>query len=154
MSGFPTRISRTALGPKLQDRKPVVHPNKEVGKAALNLAFAQLAGCNVVSPLAWVMFESDGTVQAHAEAWDPNKSTVGPTVTKTGPGVYEIEYETTYPDDDGVDVAISLSGALAMPQTAALRHAVAEANGPNLVTVRTYNSGGAAGDTDCLCIIW
>jgi hypothetical protein len=107
-----------------------------------------------VCPLAWVRLKADGSILAHAEAWDPNKSTPGPTVTKTGTGVYEISYETTYPDDDGIEVAISLAGALAMPQTAALRHAVAEATGPNTLTVRTFNSGGSAGDTDCLVIIW
>jgi len=155
MPGFPTRISRTALGPTLQDRKPVVNPEKEVGKAALNLAFWQIAGLNVVSPVAVVLIDANGLVLTHSEVWDPNRTTSGPTVERLDSGWYSIEYATEYNNEQGTPVTISLMAAAAFPQTdSTALFGTALVTAANACTVKVWNAAGAPADCKVLVVLY
>ena len=156
MAGFPTRASRNAFGPQRANRRPVVNPLHEVGQEHYNLAFAQIAGMNVVSPIAWALIAANGTLLAHAEAWDPNKLTAGPTVTRTADGRYTIAYATSYPDQDGQSVTLGFYGASVSPQTngspSLIGNGVANPAAPNELLVRIATHADVA--TDFTFMIW
>lgn len=158
MAGFPSRISRDALGPQRVNRRPVVNPNSEIGQEHFNLAFYQLAGLNMSSPIAWASIAAAGTVLAHAEAWDPNKETSGPVVTKTATGRYTIAYEASYPDQDGQDVAVGFFGAMVTPQTngspALIGNGTVNPASPNEILVRIANYADTAVDYSFMVFIY
>lgn len=156
MAGFPTRSSRTAFGPKRANRRPVVNPLHEIGQEHYNLAFAQIAGMNMVTPIAWALMAANGAILAHAEAWDPDRKTAGPTSTRTGAGTYKLTYATSYPDQDGQDVTIGFYGANVSPQTSGspslIGNGAANPASPNEVLVRIATHADVA--TDYSFMVW
>lgn len=156
MAGFPSRISRSAISPKLVNRRPIVNPTKEVGQDSYNLAFWQIAGMNGVSPIAVAIIGSTGTVLAHAEAWDPDRLTAGPVCTKGATGLYTIAYDTAYPDQDGNDVTLGFFGADVSPQTnsspAMIGNGIVNPAAPNEVLARIATHADVA--TDCGFLVW
>lgn len=122
MSGFPNRPSRTAFGPKPANRAPVVNPAQQIdGPTIGDLMMWQLAGGGVVSPLAWAFIPIaaaaiDVANVVTAEAWNPNKDQVAPTPTRTALGVYQVQYEATYPDKDGNAINTALTFGAPIPQ--------------------------------------
>lgn len=154
MAGFPTRHSRSAFGPKRTNRRPVVNPLNEIGQEHYNLAFWQLAGLNMTGAIAVAVINVDGTLEAHAEAWDPDRKTVGPTGTKVGTGHYRLTYSTSYADQDGNDVTLGFFGAHATPQSVGSSPLIANAAlaAPNIVEVKLFTPGAVA--TDASVMVW
>lgn len=144
--GYPSRISRTALGPIYEDRRPVKDPTREVGRTWVNLVSWQVAGGSVVGPLAKVFVESDGETRWASEAWDPNGDSA-PTTTRVSPGVYQVVYAASYPDDEGTLITTALKGAAAFPQTTSDRRAVALVAGDGrTIDVTVRDDAGAVID--------
>lgn len=158
MAGFPSRISRSAISPKLVNRRPVVNPTKEVGQDSYNLAFWQIAGMNGVTPIAFALIGSGGTVVAHAEAWDPDRTTAGPVCTKTATGRYTLAYASAYPDQDGLDVTLGFFGANVSPQSnaspAMIGNGIVNPAAPNEVLVRIATHADTAMDYGFLVWIY
>jgi hypothetical protein len=110
--GFPTRISRNSLGPKLVDATGPTNSEKKLDAARINLLMWQAVGAQMVVPRLVIHADVVGTVVTTAQqlcAWDVNGEM--PTIewTRTGTGVYTAALdEISYPDDHENDVAIIL----------------------------------------------
>ena len=162
MSGFPNRPNRKAFGPKYLDDKPVRDPQKEVSAQIGNLGYHQVAGLGVVSCLAWALIDvSAETVLAHAEAWNPNGETASPfdppTFAKTATGDGELTYNSTYPDEDGVDVATNFAAGLATLQefpAAGNPYAMANVKAGTTNVMRVRVGGSAPEDLIVLVVIF
>jgi hypothetical protein len=120
MSGFPNRISRSTLGPKLQDKYPVVKPTEEVGAATVNLDFWQLAGMNLTAARALLYVTatvSAGTTVYQGIAWDPDGTLPLVTWTRAGLGTFEFALaSSTYKDEANADITVELLGGAVFPQ--------------------------------------
>lgn len=115
MKGFPIRHSRAAFGPTYKDERKVMNPETDLPADVGNLSFHQLAGMNLLSSMAFMAAHWSGSamvVDAHAEAWNPKQIQIAPydvpTPTRASTGVYQIQYNATYPDMDGDLVAIDV----------------------------------------------
>ncbi len=134
--GWPTRISRSALGPQFQERTKVSDPSKEVGQAFFNLSCWQLAGAGLMVPKAWALFHWTGAaivLDASAEAWDPESGVV-PTVTRTSAGIYVVTYAATYPDENGVAQPPGLQWCTVSAQDATLAPAQGVITSSRIIT--------------------
>jgi hypothetical protein len=151
MSGWPTRLSRSALGPTPQDRKPVTDPNKQLGAGIADLLFWQAAGINVVSDKAWVLLASSAaSILAHSEAWNPNGGTP-PGFSRTSAGLYVVTYAATVADKDGNAVAPAIVAGKAYPQGLVALIAVASVAGDGrTVTITITDHAGTATDAAVL----
>lgn len=151
--GWPTRISRSALGPRpLKNRYPVRDHERELGAELVGLAWWQLAGLNVVGERAWALVRgADGQLLDSGEVWDPDALVV-PTTSRTSTGIYVVEYAATYPDDQGNAITLDLRAAEAAPQTATPNTvATCNVSSSRIVTVRvTLANTGALVDADVL----
>jgi hypothetical protein len=122
MSGFPVRPSRTAFGPKPVNRYPVVNPAQQMdGPTIGDLLFWQVSGLGQTGALAWAFIAvAAGAIDVPnvvtAEAWNPNKDQTAPTITRTGLGIYRVQYAATYPDKDAVAQNTPLTFGLPIPQ--------------------------------------
>lgn len=115
MSGYPTLITRAALGPTYKDERPVENPETDLGARALNLAFWQLSGVQMAAPRALLIAEWNTTSSAfdlsrQGEAWSP-QSTSAPTLARSAAGKYSYTFAASYPDVDGTEVSTVLHGA-------------------------------------------
>ena len=120
--GFPTRVSRNAIGPTFAERYGVSDPTKEVGKDFFNLASWQLAGAGLMVPLVWALMHWDGAamvLDGSAEAWDPNGAYL-PTLARTSAGIYVVTYAATYPDETGTPRAPGLTWCQVISQGATI----------------------------------
>lgn len=114
MSGFPTRFSRTQLGPKFRDNYPVENPETDIGAQQFNAAFWQVAGINLIVPrvsLIAVWGGSSFTINHQAEAWNPDNAQAHPVLARTSAGVYTYTFASTYTDEDGVAISLALLSA-------------------------------------------
>lgn len=165
MSGWPLRPDRDSYGPTFQDTAPVRDPARQISAATFNLLCWQQAGMGLLMPramLEFVMGVSPSIVQ-RAEVWNPERSTVGafadPTFTRTGAGNYLVEYPTPVPDENGDDVELAFSAALAFVTNAdptVLKHAQAAVVSatPKQVRVCAFSSAAAAQDNTVCLLIW
>lgn len=154
MSGFPTRPSRAAFGPKPQNRGGIRNPAEQLDADTADLAFWQIAGCSGVADGAWALLTWNGVSMPAApaasfEAWDPNGEGT-PTVGRTGTGVYTVTYAASYPDKDGIEVTTNIIAAKAFPQTASDVRATVLVTSGRIVTVYLRNAAGAAVDASVL----
>jgi hypothetical protein len=115
VAGWPNLISRLALGPALENVKPVKNNKRQLGAEVFKLAWWQLAGCGIMVPRCWAALRgsdagafSAASLLGSGEAWDPD-SLYLPTIARVSAGVYTLEYGSTYPDADGVAAATNLS---------------------------------------------
>jgi hypothetical protein len=108
---FPTRVTRSALGPRFRDVYPVENPETDVGAEQFNAAFDQLAGLNVVAPRVALIATWNGSafdVRHQAEAWNPDGGQAHPALARAGVGRYTYTFAASYLDADGNTVATSL----------------------------------------------
>jgi len=155
MSGFPTRITRATLGPKLENRFRVIDPRKEVGADPLNLAWWTVGAAGLMLPMVWFVCTQTGTadpvVVAHSESFNPNANVVGaePVMDRTSAGVYPFAYNATYLDETEQAFPLVLWGGDARPGVSAFRHGQVEIAGDaHSGTVRFWSDGGAT-PADC-----
>ncbi len=152
MSGFPTIPTRLAFGPKPQDTYKAGDPAKHGNAELFDLLFWQVAGSGGQAAGAWALLAWDGaalSLGASHEAWDPDGAFV-PIVTRSGAGVYVVEYAATYPDKDGNAIATSIKAAKPFVQTTNDFRAVASVSSSRFITVNVRNSGGSAVDASVL----
>lgn len=144
---FPVRISRAALGGKPSNRFRVVNPLKEPGADVFDLLYWTAAGCNVVVPIATVIFDgATAVIQASGEAWDPDGAFV-PTVSRTSAGVYVVTYAATYNDHLGVAQTTALKGARATPQATVRTKSAAKVRVDNrTIDVLSWDDSNVATD--------
>lgn len=157
MSGFPSRFLRSFLGPKLIDDRPVERPQAEVGAGALNPAFHQLAGMNLVAPRVALIAFYTGAVQTivqQAEAWNPENAQAHPTLARSAAGAYTYTFAASYLDEDGVAVPT----VLAAPRVTCHRDlsggfanrieakAWKDSVNPLVINVRLWDTGGTGVD--------
>lgn len=138
MSGFPSRIQRSDLGPAFVDAYPVENPETDIGARAFNAAFHQVAGMNLVSPRAIVVAEYSGgalSVQYQAEAWNPNSDQAHPVLSRTGTGAYSLTFAASYADESGVQIPTTLYFAKASAMSQSLVFALARINPANSLQV-------------------
>lgn len=147
MSGFPVRPSRDALGPKWKDTTPVLNPKGHVTDKQINLLAWQVAGVGITTPLAWVIASNGGVRLSAGAVWNPNADpALHPDVRRLSTGVYRVEWEAVYPNEDGVDTLVTLIGANPIPQANAFRVGFFEMVGPR-VDVSIVDGSGTL--TDC-----
>lgn len=149
--GFPSRISRLALGPKRSNRAPVQNHEFFIDATYLNLLMWQTAGMNVCAPRAFAYVNAAGTLVASGEAWDPNGLVV-PTVARPSTGTYTITYDATYDNELGVSVALDLIGADAKVQGTDPAIVAAQRVTSNRVVEVYIEDGGVAANADF--IVW
>ena len=145
MSGSPTRPSRNDFGPTFVDTRVVRDPAREPGQALMNLLTHQAAGSGLMVPRAWVLASivagPDVALVAHAEAWNPNAVQVPPfdppIITRNGLGLYDIDYESSYPNQDGDDTPVAPLFAIVQPD-------IPPGGGGNLLFFPTVRLTGGA----------
>jgi hypothetical protein len=114
MSSFPRRFLRSLLGPKFVDTVPVENPEADIGARQFNAAFHAVAGMNLVVPRAVVIASYTGSafqIDHQAEAWNPEGSQGRPLLERASAGAYTYTFAATYKDQDGVNIATSLTAA-------------------------------------------
>lgn len=157
-SGFPDTPNRTAFGPTFQDKRPVVDPTKELGSQVFNLMAWQMAGAGIVCPRAMIIY--DGSTPAttyQALAWDPNGLLGNISITKQGTGEYDVDFASTYTDQNGTAVSFSVRGAMAFGQDAPSQVQAVVTIGedsPQQVTVYVGNQAGTPQDATVLILVW
>src|SRR5262245_28830433 len=118
MSGFPTRITANAMGPRMKNRGAPRDPERDVSAERMNLMRWQIAGLSQAAPLAWLVavFEPPDSIKlvAQGNAWQGSP----PKLEQKGPGVYLVTYPLTVKDADDQDVVVNLLGAGVSPAAA------------------------------------
>ena len=144
--GFPSRISRTALGAVMVDRRPIKDPTRELGARWVNLVSWQVAGAGVVVPTAKVLVDSTGALLWAAESWDADGN-YAPTCSRVSTGVYQVVYAVEYPDDEGTLITTNLRAAKVTSQSTSIRHpAQLVAGDARTVDITIRDSAGAVID--------
>jgi hypothetical protein len=144
--GFPSRISRSALGPKLRNRHKVRDESYEIASPRFELAWWQTAGLSNVCDLAWAHVLSNATLAASGEAWD-SESLYVPSIGHPSTGTYTLTYAATYPDETETLIVPDFRAAFVTPQGSTDRHAHAAVAGL-VVTVYMRSAAGALVDGD------
>ncbi len=162
MSGFPNRPAGPAFGPTRENEEPVQNPKRELDAADMNLNFWQVAGMGLVSPRVTLIATGSDVADPlptphpyQGIAWDPKQLLPDLVVTHPGPGVYQIVFQATYPDQDGVAVATSLKGGICTPQGTAILNATVDLANPLTVDITIFaNDGTTPTDADFLLQLW
>lgn len=114
MAGFPNRIARSSLGPRLRDKWPVVDPETDIGEATFNLLFFQTSGMNAVSSrvLLAVEVDVDGAETTYQGiAWDPDSALPKITWTRVGTGVFSMSLpQAQYSDANNNPTTVEFLG--------------------------------------------
>jgi hypothetical protein len=157
--GFPLRLLRQSFGPlEVLAKRLTIWPDRELGPELMKLLLWQLSGSGLGSSLCWGKFTSSGsnpTFVAGGSAWRPDDQSFANPATKTrsGAGVYEIAYSSTYLDHRGVAQPLALSAAIAFPQGTADQRAVASVRvDGRTIDVNLRNSAGAGVDGTFLVV--
>ena len=111
MSGFPTRTNRSALGPALENMREVTDPRREIGADVFTLAWWNLIGLSRTGPIALFKCSVSGgvvTVESQSLAWDPAGGIADITFTYEAAGRYSFAFASTYPDQRGTSMSLSL----------------------------------------------
>lgn len=115
MPGFPTRIVRPNLGPEYENERKVLNEKHEVDAAFANRLMHQTTGMNLLSAMASMVVSWDGadvSIVRHSEAWNVELKTSSPydvpLPTRSGQGVYLLNYNASYPDELGTLRAIDV----------------------------------------------
>lgn len=146
MAGFPTRISRSTLGPTREDGIPAKDETYCVSAWFFNLLFHQLAGLNQTNARAGGLIVGDA-LAAHEESWNPNGG-VAPTFTHEATGHYRLVYPGTVKDEEDNDVAPNLTRARGFVQAAAAGVVTAQVTSGTQVDLYVWDAAGAALDAD------
>lgn len=150
MPGFPTRPDRSAFGPTIEEERPVTNPKKEIGANTFNLDYWQVAGMGkVVSRVKLAASYNGATMDVDYQglAWDPKGVVPDLVVTRTGAGIYTVDFAATYDDEQENPIAVALQfpTAKALPALASTGpwHANAVLLSAVQVEVRLWNGSGA-----------
>lgn len=161
MAGFPNRIARSSLGPKLRDKWPVVDPETDIGEATLNLLFFQTSGMNTVSPRILLSVEADaGGAETVYQgiAWDPDNALPKITWTRVGTGVFSMSLpQAQYPDANGVLSTVEFLGGRVDVQALDGGDMVVGQfikTGPRAGEVHLSKLNGTKVDVDFILTIW
>src|SRR5262245_21147730 len=110
MSGFPTRISASALGPRMKNRGVARSPVYDVSAERMNLMRWQIAGLSQAAPLAWLVATFSPpdaiAISAHGNAWQGPP----PMIERLATGTYLVTFAALAKDDDGAEVTLNLLG--------------------------------------------
>jgi hypothetical protein len=164
MPGFPNRPALTTFGPDAVDTRAIRDPSRELGAATFNLMKFQLAGMGVLSPRAFLQFlaDTDRTISARAEAWNPRGLTsspfAAPTITRIDVGEYDVVYDSPVVDERGEDVALSFRwgwGVVVTPSSTVLKHVMVTplTGSANGVKVATFDATGTLEDGEVVAIL-
>lgn len=118
MNAFPTRITRSQLGPQLRDVYPVENPETDIGHDSFNAAFDQIAGCNVIVPRAALVASWNGSafdILHQAEAWNTDANQPRPTLARSATGRYTYLFAASYLDSEGNAITTALPACRAEP---------------------------------------
>jgi hypothetical protein len=161
MAGFPTRTGRDAFGPDPINTRYVKDPRREMDESIGRLAFWQMGGAGLLSPLAMVhvlvLNQGFPTLNRHTEAFQPRGGSP-PTITwESSAGYYAITYAATYPDAAGEQVPLVFSGGVAQMSDVytPLHGQVVAANNGHTAFVRFWDLAGTP--VECaswLAILW
>lgn len=151
---FPDRVSRSAFGPTPTNRGAIVDPERQLSAEIGDLLFWQVAGVGLTADVAWCVVDDAGAFVVGAEAWDPRQDQADPATVRTGPGVYQVQYDPTVPDKDGTMRTLALRAAVASPQTTSAFFAVAEVGGDGrTVAIKVFDAAGAPADCKFLLTV-
>jgi hypothetical protein len=149
MSGFPRRPSRKTFGPTFKNERPVRNPETQASAELVNLLAFQVAGGGLMVPRAWVIFDATGgpadpPIIAGAQSWNPDGNTTPeyapPVIARTSAGLYTINYNSDYPDENGELVPIGILTAFGRPvESANVRHVACTLSG-GIITARLRES--------------
>jgi hypothetical protein len=163
MAGFPTRFSRSSLGPRPENKRLVKSAKRELGADVGDMILHGVAAGGVMLPLAFASAykaEQPGGVwpvgplvlHASGEAWDPDGAFV-PTFSRSGTGLFTVEYPATTLDKDGIEVPIVFRGATVGLLPAAATYASGWANWlTRPIAIQTY-AGVSLADPDLICLV-
>lgn len=115
MGGFPTRASRSSLGPTYENEAPVTDPTREIDASVYNINFWQVAGISQTSPIVVIKATVSGgvvTTQEQALAWDPNSGISKISFVYEAAGIYSFAFSSQYPDERGTNVSLTLRSGL------------------------------------------
>lgn len=118
-AGFPKRLVRSALGPKLRNNYPVEHPEGEIGDTQFNALFWNVAGMGLVLPRGVLVASWTGAafvISHQAEAWNPENDQPHPVLARAGTGNYTYTLAASYLDEDGSAVAPDIKAAWGQEQ--------------------------------------
>lgn len=107
MTGFPSRILRSSLGPKLRDTRPVENPETDIPADSFEALFRQVCGMNLgVGRVHLVVSWTGSSLQVvhQSEAWSPDNDQAHPVLTRVSAGIYTYEFASSYKDGAGRDV--------------------------------------------------
>jgi len=140
-------------GGALENYAPVEDPTTDQDADAANEWKASTAAMTHTASRAWVRFTSgDGFVvdpdftstNSHDSMWG-NDLSVRPTLTRTGTGVYELEWPSDVTDELGESHALNFRWAKASLENQAAV-VCAEPTTVNKATIRLFDMAGAAAD--------
>jgi hypothetical protein len=156
MSGFPTRIIRSLLGPKFRDLYPAENPETDISAAAFNVGFWQLAGVNLTAARVSLVADWGGssfTVEHQAEAWIADNAQAHPVLARTSAGVYTYTFASTYENEDGTAIAtdlgpprVTVHKELTAFADRVSGHAWVATGAPLVVQIRIWDASGVAVD--------
>ena len=107
MSGFPVRMLRSFLGPKLKDTRPVENAQLETGAKRLNLLEHVAVGSGLIVPRASLVASWNDTLETfqilhQEEAWNVDHKQAHPVLERGAVGVYSYTFASTYQHVAGV----------------------------------------------------
>lgn len=138
MSGWPVRLSRSALGLPKINSGALVNPRACLPSDEYMRLAWQAIGAAIAGPIAWVLVKgSDGSRLASGEAWNPNgDDALRPTTSRTSTGLYVVTYAGSYPDSAGASTPFALNAGKAAPQSATKNIVGTPSLAGNVVTVQ------------------
>ena len=154
-SSYPARITRESLGPRFVNTRPVKDPRKDLSADVMNLVCDTVAGTAATAYKAVVLFRGDATgtdILEHREAWDPDRvGDRGPSVVREAEGAYLVSFQSTYPDQNGVERSTGIIGAVPVAQDGP---GVAAAVRVDAVTYRIHTIDLQAGPADLSALVF
>ena len=120
MAGFPTRPSRTAFGPEMENENPVRNPARELDADKINLAWWQTAGAGLTSPKVHIRCTvNPGTTTVtnayQALAFDPDAAVSAISFVYEQAGRYSFAFASQYANEDGTLTNLALDSGICLP---------------------------------------
>ncbi len=158
MAGFPNRPIRSDYGPTREDERPVQNPKRELGAKDMNINFWQIAGMGLTAARVVIGVNSLGTPAVansyQGLAWDPTQQLPDIIVTRNGVGDYTAVFQTTYADEDNVQIATSLQLGKATPQGSGDNRGSVELPDAQTANIFLFDAAGSPVDADFMLELW
>lgn len=137
------------VGGEKENLHPVANPLTDEDAAHRNIAFADAVMATRTLTRSWAKIVTVNgaapTLSAHNAVWG-NSVPVAPTPARTGEGVVTLTYPATVTDDLGETHSVNFRGAWAEDENSTDTRAKAKVTAPNVITVYTFTTAGAADD--------